>query len=331
MGHAVGRYGPEFGFATARRRRLLVSTALDGFDVVTGAFSYSGAAIAAQLQAAGRRVRTLTGHPDRAPVDTDIEVAPLIFDNRAELTRSLIGARTLYNTYWVRFARGRVDHAAAVRNSRTLFHAAADAGVQRIVHVSITHPYLESPYPYFRGKAEVEQILGQTGVSYAIARPAVLFGGDGVLINNIAWLLRHLPVFAIGGRGEYRIRAIHIADMARLLIELGARNDAVVTDAVGPQSLTFTELVHAVRAAVGSHAVIVSRVPAGLLTAASRALSLMLHDTLLTGDEYRAMVDGLADSDAPATGQIRLTDWIAGHGAQLGRHYANDLDRHYDG
>ncbi len=39
----------------------------DGFDVVTGAFSYSGAAIARELQAAGRRVRTLTGHPGRVP------------------------------------------------------------------------------------------------------------------------------------------------------------------------------------------------------------------------------------------------------------------------
>src|SRR5438445_11752666 len=104
------------------------------FDVVTGAFSYSGAAIAGGLLAAGVRVRTLTGHPGRAPAGSQIEVRPLNFDDPAELTRSLRGAHTLYNTYWVRFARGRVDHDAAVSNSRTLFEAAGRAGVERIVH-----------------------------------------------------------------------------------------------------------------------------------------------------------------------------------------------------
>jgi NADH dehydrogenase len=300
----------------------------DDFDVVTGAFSYSGAAIATELIDAGRRVRTVTGHPDRAPAGTPIQARALNFDDPAELTRSLRGAHTLYNTYWVRFAHGHVDHAAAVDNSRTLFQAAAAAGVQRIVHVSITNPSLDSPYPYFRGKAEVEQILADLGVAHAIVRPAILFGGDGVLINNIAWLLRRLPVFAIGGHGSYRIRGIHIQDLARLCVEFGARTDAVVVDAVGPQSLTFRELVDTVRTVVNSHAVIVP-VPARALTALSSTLSLILRDRLLTREEYQAMAHGLADSDSPATGTIKITDWITEHAPELGRRYANELDRHF--
>jgi nucleoside-diphosphate-sugar epimerase len=303
-------------------------TALGPLDVVTGAFSYSGAAIARELHSVGRRVRTLSGHPDRARTGSQIEARSLKFDDPAELTRNLDGAHTLYNTYWVRFAHDQVDHAAAVANSRTLFEAAARAGVERIVHVSITHPSLDSPYPYFRGKAQVEQLLAALGVSHAIVRPAILFGGDGVLINNIAWLLRHLPVFAVGGRGTYRVRGIHVDDLARLCVELGARTDTVVVDAVGPQSLTFRQVVDAVRIAVGSHALVVP-VPAAVLTTLSRALSLALHDTLLTRDEYYAMADGLADSTAPATGTIALTDWITAHGPDLGRSYANELDRHF--
>jgi NADH dehydrogenase len=305
-----------------------MTTRPDTLDVVTGAFSYSGAAIARELQAAGRRVRTLTGHPDRARAGAEIEVRPLNFDDPGELTRSMRGAHTLYNTYWVRFAHGHIDHDAAVANSRVLLEAAASAGVQRIVHVSITHPSLDSPYPYFRGKAQVEQILGQVGVSQAIVRPAILFGGDGVLINNVAWLLRHLPVFAVGGHGSYRVRGIHVQDLARLCVELGGRTDTVVMDAVGPQSVTFRELVDAVRAAVGSHTVVVP-LPGPVLTGLSRALSLVLRDTLLTRDEYQAMAGGLADSDAPSTGTIVFTDWVAEHGPNLGRHYANELDRHF--
>jgi uncharacterized protein YbjT (DUF2867 family) len=297
-------------------------------DVVTGAFSYSGAAITRRLRDAGHRLRTLTGHPERAPAGSDIDVRPLDFADRAGLAESLRGAHTLYNTYWVRFARGRIDHAAAVANSRVLFAAAAEAGVRRVVHVSITNPSLNSPYPYFRGKAEVEQNLVASGLPHAIVRPAVLFGGSGVLVNNIAWLLRRVPVFAIGGRGDYRVRAIHVDDLADLCVELGAGQDTVTVDAVGPQRLTFREMVGAVRSAVGSHAIVVD-VPAPVLLALSRALGIALRDTLLTSDEYRAMTDGLADSSAPSTGRTPFTDWVAEHGAELGRGYANEIDRHF--
>jgi NADH dehydrogenase len=255
-------------------------------------------------------------------------VRPLDFADRAGLAEALRGVHTLYNTYWVRFARGRVDHQAAVANSRTLFAAAAEAGVHRVVHVSITNPSLNSPYPYFRGKAAVEQNLDASGLSHAIVRPAILFGGDGVLVNNIAWLLRRLPVFAIGGSGDYLVRGIHVDDLAELCVELGAGSEPVIVDAVGPQRVTFREMVDAVRTAVGSRSVVVN-VPGPVVLGLSRLLGVALRDTLLTADEYRAMADGLADSAAPAAGRIVFTDWVARQGADLGRRYANELDRHF--
>jgi uncharacterized protein YbjT (DUF2867 family) len=302
----------------------------DGFDVVTGAFSYSGAAIASALQAAGRRVRTLTGHPGRAArtAGTAIEIRPLDFADPAALAESLRGARTLYNTYWVRFARGQVDYPVAVARSRVLFQAAAEAGVARIVHTSITNPSPDSPYPYFRGKAAVEQALADLGVSHAVLRPAILFGGDGVLINNIAWLLRHLPVFAVGGTGEYRIRPIHVDDLARLAVRAGSSAATEVIDAVGPERPTFLDLVHTIRDATGSRSRVVC-VPGALIPPAARLLGLALRDTLLTADEYQGMADGLADTDGPATGDTSLSRWIVDHKDTLGRVYANQLTRHF--
>ncbi len=297
-------------------------------DAVTGAFSYSGAAIARELQGRGHQLRTLTGHPERAGADQDIDIRPLDFSDQAELSRSLAGVHTLYNTYWVRFARGAVNHDVAVANSRILFAAAAAAGVERIVHISITNPDPASPDSYFRGKAHVEQALAGCGVPYAIARPAVLFGGRGVLVNNIAWLLRRLPVFAIGGRGEYRLRPIHVGDLASLCADLGERAGTAVVDAVGPQSLTFRQLVEEIRAAVASHSVIVP-VPGTLIPALAAMLNVALRDTLLTADEYASMAAGRADSAAPATGHVRFTDWVREHGDRLGRRYANEIDLHF--
>lgn len=298
-------------------------------DIVTGAFSYSGAAIAAQLLARGHEVRTLTGHPGRAPAGTPIEARPLDFSSPSELGRAMDGAHTLYNTYWVRFAHGPVSHDTAVANSRVLFAAAAAAGVQRIVHVSITNPSPTAADSYFRGKALVEQALTACGVpTHAIARPAVLFGGHGVLLNNIAWLLRRLPVFAIGGRGDYRLRPIHVDDLGTLCASLGARTDDVVVDAVGPEAPTFRQLVEEIRAAVGSRAVIMP-VPGAAIPVLAGALGLMLRDRLLTPEEYRAMAAGLADSAAPATGTIRVTDWVRERGGRLGLRYASELDRHF--
>jgi uncharacterized protein YbjT (DUF2867 family) len=305
-----------------------VTPAGDDFDVVTGAFSYSGAAIARELQAAGRRVRTLTGHPDRAPAGTAIEVRRLRFTNQARLAESLRGARTLFNTYWVRFAHGQVSHEQAVAQSRVLFQAAAEAGVRRVVHVSITHPDADSPYPYFRGKAAVEQALVDLGLSHAVLRPSILFGGDGVLINNIAWLLRRMPVFAVGGTGAYRVRPIHVDDLARLAVRAADSSQTEVIDAVGPDRPAFIELVRFIKDAVGSHSQVV-RVPGSLIPPAARLLGLTLRDTLLTAEEYQAMADGLADTEGPATGETSLLQWITEHQGTLGRTYANELARHF--
>jgi NADH dehydrogenase len=296
--------------------------------VVTGAFGYSGNAIARALLDAGRRVRTITGHPERASRDLPVDVRPLEFDDPIELVDSLRGATTLYNTYWVRFARGRADHDRAVSNSRTLFHAAKRAGVRRIVHISITRPQLDSPFAYFRGKALVERHLFEAEVPFTVLRPAILFGDDGILLNNIAWLLRHLPVFAVGGDGQYRVRAIHVDDLARLCVEEGGAHSDRVIDAVGPERPSFLELVRSIRSAVGSRARI-AHVPGAAVPVLSRVLGLALHDVLLTGDEYRAMAAGLADVEGPATGDTVLSEWLDEHGATLGLQYFNELDRHY--
>jgi len=295
---------------------------------VTGAFGYSGQHLARRLLEQGAAVRSLTGHPDRPdPFGGRVEVRRLAFDDAAALRQALVGVKVLYNTYWVRFAHGATTHALAVARSRRLFQAAAEAGVERVVHVSITNPSPESPLPYFRGKAEVEQALAASGLSHAILRPAVFFGGRDVLINNIAWLLRRLPLFGVAP-GRYGLQPIHVDDLARLAVGQGASRDTVTLDAVGPEVFAFDDLVRLVRKAVGSRA-LVTPVPPWLLLLASRLLQPLVGDVVLTADEVAGLRANLLVSAAPATGTTRFTDWLARHAGELGVAWASELERHF--
>ncbi len=306
-----------------------------GLHVVTGAFGYSGRHIAARLLAAGHRVRTLTDSPGRAnPFGERIEVRRYCFDEPDLLAESLRGAAALYNTYWVRFNHRRAvgggfTHGQAVRNTRALFDAARRAGVARVVHVSITNPSEGSPLEYFRGKAQLERALVESGLSHAILRPAVLFGGADILINNIAWVLRRLPVFGVFGDGQYGLQPIHVEDLADLAVRHGQTEDHRVIDAIGPETFTFRGLVERIGDIIGRRRRIVS-VPASVGYGVARAVGLAMGDVLLTRQEIAGLTAGLLCTDSPPAGSIRLTDWARAHADDLGRHYASELARRRD-
>jgi len=299
-------------------------------DLVTGAFSYSGSHIAGQLLESGRHVRTLTFHPDRAhPLQASVEARPYRFDDPAALTRSLEGVETLYNTFWVRFDHGQASFANAIESSRMLFHAARSAGVQRVVHLSITNPSIVSPLPYFRGKALVEYALAQSGVHYSIVRPTWIFGGEReVLANNIAWILRRMPAFALPGNGSYPVQPVHVEDLARICIDAAQSQRDVVIDAAGPETMPFGDLVALLRSAVNARAPII-HTPPPLMALVARALGLLVRDVVLTPDEISGLMAGLLVSTDPPLGAIAFSDWLDEYRTSIGRTYANELHRHF--
>ena len=301
-------------------------------DLVTGAFSYSGSRIAGLLIESGREVRTLTHHPDREhPLRARVQASPYRFDDPAALAGSLEGITILYNTYWVRFERRRTTFADAVANSRALFEAARLAGVARIVHVSIANPSIDSPLPYYRGKALVEQALATAGVPYAIVRPTFFFGGGrDILANNIAWILRRMPLFVVPGDGRYLVQPIHVDDLARICLRAAHGRSGVIMDAAGPDTMSFEELVRAIRDALGRRTPILHAPPAAM-AALARALGFVVRDVVLTSDEIRGLTSGLLVSHQPALGHISLLEWLNEHRPTLGGSYANELDRHFRG
>ncbi len=300
--------------------------------VVTGAFGYSGSYIARRLLEAGHRVRTLTNSPDRPhPLREQVEARPLNFDDPAALAESLHGAAVLYNTYWVRFnsrrsGRARFTHSEAVDNTRKLFEAAKTAGVRRVVHVSITNPSEDSPLEYFSGKAVLERALAESGLSYAILRPTVLFGKEDVLVNNIAWCLRRFPLFGLFGNGAYRLQPIYVDDLAQLAVEQGLASENATIDAIGPETFTFRELVETIGKIISKPRRVIG-LPPWMAHLAGAMLGRIVGDVMITRAEVKGLMANLLYVDSPPAGTTKLTDWAEAHADHLGVRYTSEMAR----
>lgn len=297
-------------------------------NVVTGAFGFIGKYLTRRLLSAGKKVRTITSHQRENPFGNELTVFPLDFDNPQQLKESFQGATTLYNTYWVRFPYGNITFDKAVKNTELLIKAAEEAGVRRIVHISVTNPSEESTFPYFRGKALVEKAIVNSKLSYAIIRPTVVFGLESILVNNIAWFLRKFLVFAIFGSGEYRIQPVFVEDVAEIAVSVGQKNDNIIMDAVGPEIYTFNEFIRCISNKIHSKAKIVHLNP-GLVLFLGKLIGYLVKDVVITKDEIWGLMANLLVSETPSTALISFSRWLEQNADSIGRKYASELERHY--
>ncbi len=294
---------------------------------VTGAFGYSGRQIAKRLLAKGYSVITLTNTvPPKDPFDGAVPSYPLDFNNPAGLESAMADCDVFINTYWVRFNYGSFNHRQAVENTGLLFRSACSAGVKRIIHTSIANPDKNSPFEYYRGKAQMEEMLRETNLPCTIVRPTVIFGLDDILINNIAWTLRHFPIVGYFGNGQYRIRPIHVFDFAELVVNAVEQKESAIIDAVGPEDYTYLELLRVIGRIIGVRRLLLP-VPRWLGYYIARLIGWWHHDVFLTWPEIGGLMSNLLTSNAPETGNIKLSEWFRENADSVGQHYASELAR----
>jgi uncharacterized protein YbjT (DUF2867 family) len=282
---------------------------------VTGATSFTGRFIAQRLATAGHEPRNLSR--------TDLASAE-------RLREVLRDVDTLFNTFWIRFERGPVTYAWAIERSRALFGAARDAGVHRVVHISVINAAHDAPTDYFRAKAVVEEALVDSGLPHAIVRPTVAYGPGDILVNNLAWTLRHLPAFGIPGDGRYPIQPVHVEDIAAIAVRAADASGNVTLDAAGPDIFSFDEFVALVRGAVRSRA-LVMHLPVAASLAAARLIGLAVRDVVLTRHEVTELQERLMVSAQPPAGTTHLAPWLEANADGLGRRWSSELDRHFRG
>ena len=298
-------------------------------DIVTGAFGYIGKYITKALLERGGTVRTITTHPNKPnPFGPAVEAFSYSFDDADALIRTLNGADTLYNTYWIRFPFDGQTYESALKNTKMLFGCARQAGVNRIVHIGVTRASLESDLPYYRGKAIQESMLRESGVPFSIVRPTLVFGKEDILVNNIAWLIRTSPVFPIFGSGRYRVQPVFVEDVAEIAVRQSTSTAGTTVDAIGPEIFTFHQFVALIAEKVGKDPKMV-KVPASFGIFCGYVLSAFLRDILLTGGELKGLMDEMLTSEQAPNGSTRFSDWLERNKSTVGSSYSSEIARHF--
>ena len=298
-------------------------------NVVTGSFGYIGKYITCKLLEQGEEVRTITTHPDKPnPFGNAVKAFSYNFDNPEELTNSLRGAETLYNTYWIRFEYDNQTYRQTIKNTITLFNCAKEAGIKRIVHISVTNASVNSDLPYYAGKAEQENALINSGVPYTIVRPTLVFGDEDILVNNIAWLIRKFPLFPIFGDGTYRVQPVFVKDLASIAVESSRGEKSVILDAIGPETFTFQEFVQLIASAIKPAAALI-HIPPAIGIIFGKLIGLVLRDNILTRNELKGLMDEMLTSKQQPNGSTAFSDWLESHKEKIGSVYSSEIERHF--
>ncbi len=296
-------------------------------SVITGAESFIGKYISNLLIPLNFKIRSFTNKSINKT--KNIEFYPYNFNNSEEVIKIFKGADFFFNTYWIRFNFKDKKFEKAYENTKFLIDCAKLAGVKKIIHISITNANPLSPFEYFKYKGFIENYIINSGISYSILRPTVVFGREDILINNIIWFLKRFPIFPIFGRGDYLIQPIYVKDLAKIAVEKALNSENSIVDCAGPEIFSFRELIKKIRDVIDSKSIIIN-LPTKAVFSLLKFLSFFLKDVILTREEILALKGNLLYSKDPPLGKERIIDWIKNEKDYLGIQYRSEILRHYN-
>ena len=298
-------------------------------DVVTGSFGFIGKYITQELLDRGRAVKTVTTHTEKPnPFGDKVRAESYNFENPDKLTATLSGCDTLFNTYWVRFNYQGWSFDKALKNTETLFQCAKNAGVKKIVQISVTNPAEDDDLPYYRGKALQEAALKESGLDHAIVRPTLVFGAEDILVNNIAWTIRKFPLVPVFGDGKYSVQPVFVGDLAAIAVDLSESAGAQTIDAIGPETFPYEAFLRLIARELNRKTVFVHTSPTiGIFL--GKVIGLFVRDVVLTRDELRGLMENKLTSTQEPNGNTSFSEWLREHKHLVGRMYTSELNRHF--
>ncbi|TPI86529.1 NmrA/HSCARG family protein [Mesorhizobium sp. B2-8-9] len=204
--------------------------------LVTGATGNVGSQVVNQLVKRGADVRALVRDPSKANFPAGVAVVQGDLLDVDSLRSAFSGVSTLFLLNAV--VPDEFTQALIALN------LAREAGIERIVYLSVIHGELYVNVPHFAGKLAVERMIEQMGLNATILRPAYFMNNE-LMIKDVILSYGVYPM-PIGSKGLAMVDARDIAEVAA--IELLRREQAEIAlpldriNLVGPDTLTGTDV-----------------------------------------------------------------------------------------
>jgi len=244
---------------------------------LAGGSGFIGRAIARRLAASGStKVRVLTRNPEKARSQLDLPGVEFVHADIAQpasLADALKGANTIvdaiqFDGYPVENPRRgltfeRIDYGGVV----ALIDAAKQAGVQQFIYISGAAADENSAHPGFRAKGRAERAIRESGLTYTIFRPSLVYGPEDKVVNGLAGALRYAPFFAVPGTGRQKVQPVLVDDLAAcVMLAVSGRGRNGTYEVGGPNLMTFDEMMQIIMDASG-HRRPLFHIPEGIMRA----------------------------------------------------------------
>jgi uncharacterized protein YbjT (DUF2867 family) len=221
--------------------------------LITGATGYIGRHLAARLAANGERPRCLVRNKRRAASILPADKVELVEGDTTRpetLPAAVQGVDAIVHTAFITADRkqsvGNHYNETNVRGTANLVQAAKDAGVQRIIEVSGLGTKPDKPGSYMQGRYLAEKMVKESGLSWTIIQPSVLFGKDAPFIKGLTDLIRSAPVVPLIGGGSILFQPIYVEDVVTVIVKVledpSGTADKTYTIG-GPEYHSFTQII----------------------------------------------------------------------------------------
>jgi len=285
----------------------------DKVVTVFGGAGFVGRHVVKRLAAKGATVRVATRSPETAghllPMGEVGQIVLARFADDAAAVRTLVtGAWGVVNLVGILFERRAGDfERVQARLPGTIGQAAAEAGVERLVHLSAIGADPASPSLYARTKAAGEVAVRAAFPNAVVLRPSIVFGPEDSFFNRFAAMARIAPALPLVGGGTTRFQPVYVGDVADAVIAGLERPELAgkTFELGGPRVYTFKELLDYVLRVTGRRRLLVT-LPFGLARLQARFLEL-LPNPPLTRDQVALLErDNVVNPQMPGLAELGI-------------------------
>jgi uncharacterized protein YbjT (DUF2867 family) len=249
----------------------------DRLIAVAGGSGFIGRAIALRIAAIpSTRVRVLSRYPDKARtrfkqpnvecVFGDVTMTAALKDALARTT-AVVNA-TQFDGYPVENpARGLTFERIDFGGTAALLGAAKQTGTAQFIYISGASADETSVHPGFRAKGLAERAIRESGLTYTIFRPSLVYGPEDKVLNGLVKALRLTPVFPVPGTGKQKVQPVLVDDLAACVaLALTGKGANGTYEVGGPDLMTFDEMMRLVMEVTGARRPII-HIPESIMRA----------------------------------------------------------------